>query len=880
MSRKIIGITVGTPINPQIAINKTEQAEQIAKNTQDISNLYDTKVTAPSIAEAGQLIAVKSVDEAGKPIEWECVGMPEVPEQTQADWDEYKSNKQSYIKNRTHYLDYEHGETEILTEQNTVSNHENIWRKYKLLYVIYDGTEYLLEIKNGSFKWDEYYYVGNFNLSSDKSFYSNMQPPEENDNVPFLIISSCLDSYNGAIFYQTFHEDESIEHSVEVYYVNPKVVQLDEKFIPDTIARVDHIHSWNTLTDKPFGEERGYSETEFSNTLTWSENVDDYESFYYEPWGSTFVKVSDLTPTLDEVSNSTITSNSDKVYSECFGYYQDDVICLEGGYYCIYIVHNDNAIMREVVFPTKGIYFLYYVDEYATSLTTPNYQFPKSVINVNTLDEKYIPDTIARKSDVAQSDWNETNETSSAYIKNKPFYEEEGYSNTLTWDGTTDGYDSFYCEDWGTTYVKLSDSAPTLDDLQSFSITYNVSNTVFTETDFNFVFDADNVITDTHYHLVYIVLADNTEYNGVIFPKKGVYVFVDCDGWYIANFTVNNFQFVTTIVKQIDEKFIPNTIARIEDIPEVKQADWNEPNINSKGEKIPLTDSDIVATWGVINGDGYTVLSVIYDGTEYILEMKCCTDYDHLFYNHYVWYVGNAYLYENLNTGADAKLPQDFIDYYGTDDVPFIYALSYHTVGSDTEKCVKFADGSDDHTLELYYIIPKVVPLDEKFIPDSVRTWDSLKEKPFYTEVSYDIIAEEQEVAFTVSSGLSTGYLQDSLGQLDGTAKYRVTYRGVEYWATVIQNSNGLKSLKFVNLGGVPITIDENGYIIIDSNYYNGNYTFKVEKERIVYHTLDEKFIPDTIARSADIAKPDWSINDATNSAYIFCTIKLGWFYC
>ena len=39
MARKIIGVTVGTSINPQVAIEKTAQAKQIAKNTSDISQL-------------------------------------------------------------------------------------------------------------------------------------------------------------------------------------------------------------------------------------------------------------------------------------------------------------------------------------------------------------------------------------------------------------------------------------------------------------------------------------------------------------------------------------------------------------------------------------------------------------------------------------------------------------------------------------------------------------------------------------------------------------------------------------------------------------------------------------------------------------------------
>ena len=40
--------------------------------------------------------------------------------------------------------------------------------------------------------------------------------------------------------------------------------------------------------------------------------------------------------------------------------------------------------------------------------------------DIKTLDEKYIPDTIARVSDIPQADWNQTDETQNDYIKNKP----------------------------------------------------------------------------------------------------------------------------------------------------------------------------------------------------------------------------------------------------------------------------------------------------------------------------------------------------------------------------------------------------------------------------------------------------------------------------
>ena len=57
-------------------------------------------IPIPQTASAGQTIVVKSVDENGKPTEWEPATLPE---QVQADWNQNDSSAVDYVKNRTHY---------------------------------------------------------------------------------------------------------------------------------------------------------------------------------------------------------------------------------------------------------------------------------------------------------------------------------------------------------------------------------------------------------------------------------------------------------------------------------------------------------------------------------------------------------------------------------------------------------------------------------------------------------------------------------------------------------------------------------------------------------------------------------------------------------
>lgn len=70
----------------------------------DISQLSEAmayKVTSPSVAEVGQVIAVKAVDENGKPTEWEAVDMAAGGgSAVQPDWNQSDETAADFIKNR------------------------------------------------------------------------------------------------------------------------------------------------------------------------------------------------------------------------------------------------------------------------------------------------------------------------------------------------------------------------------------------------------------------------------------------------------------------------------------------------------------------------------------------------------------------------------------------------------------------------------------------------------------------------------------------------------------------------------------------------------------------------------------------------------------
>lgn len=154
-----------------------------------------------------------------------------IPDAVVSDWEQNDSTQLNYIKNRTHYdnstiteivpsriewtgfnmiSDYLYGRSGNGTVSITAGS------TYK---VDWDGTEYELVCQ----VFNNWVYVGNVNYLSDTT----------GGDIPFVI---GLDTESGDILIAT--ESSELSHHIGFYEVFPDIKQLDEKFIPDTIARV------------------------------------------------------------------------------------------------------------------------------------------------------------------------------------------------------------------------------------------------------------------------------------------------------------------------------------------------------------------------------------------------------------------------------------------------------------------------------------------------------------------------------------------------------------------------------------------------------------------------------------------------------------------
>lgn len=176
--------------------------------------------------------------------------------------------------------------------------------------------------------------------------------------------------------------------------------------------------SWEDLSNRPFGSE-GITTIEWDGDITGLPVSSD----------GTVYKVSDLKPTSTEIiggklsfSRGNVETITADVITE-YGY-------ITSVYYNTILINTSNgsAYNHElnVTLPEPGIYIQKNTYNQLLSLSYGHEE-------IHQLDEKYIPDTIARVADVSdqisttigeipvplQADWNESDDTSLAYIKNK-----------------------------------------------------------------------------------------------------------------------------------------------------------------------------------------------------------------------------------------------------------------------------------------------------------------------------------------------------------------------------------------------------------------------------------------------------------------------------
>lgn len=170
-------------------------------------------------AEPGQILVVEATDDTGKPTKWGTVDMPE---QINADWDQNDPNAPDYIKNRPFYDD-PGAVTKALDGVNPVVDADfftAVSENIEKVRCFYGSKTYEFASQTQSGAGYIRYYFASTVSSNDKIYIWFTTGDSKYDTV-------CVKNSYGTLLAAT----------ITVTLRDATFRQLDEKFIPDTIAR-------------------------------------------------------------------------------------------------------------------------------------------------------------------------------------------------------------------------------------------------------------------------------------------------------------------------------------------------------------------------------------------------------------------------------------------------------------------------------------------------------------------------------------------------------------------------------------------------------------------------------------------------------------------
>lgn len=535
--------------------------------------------------------------------------------------------------------------------------------------------------------------------------------------------------------------------------------------------------------------------------------------------------------------------------------------------------------------PRKGELIVYDPDE---TYNYVRYKFGDGVTNVNDLPFS-----------TKQADWNQSDATAADYVKNRTHYPEIVVRAAET-TAYYDGYGSFY-----------GDFTSPID-VESFvgkTITFDIGDNVYQRELIRGIYRAeeDYIIYYVGDWLENLEAGTMDEFSasltetGISFfipefkeesPTDSLHVIINC---------------IESPLKQLDEKYIPDTIARKSDIAEQVQANWNQNDETSPDYVKNRTHYTTVETSEeVYYGSGTLTLSD----------------------NHYVGEVSTNIFeeYEWVSTAsASFRVVINDKEYHvGSDEAFDVRGFGFMNMGDFVSmeiesSLVDTQVTSLEVTIYAYQKVETTHTLPEKYIPDTIaRTsavnslktevntvktnvnkcvksvngktpinqgnvllgYDDLKTKPFeyYVEHDYEALDNFDGRAFQFDAQQDGCYVSfqrhsDLDMALSVYTPLNITWDGVEYNGVEIEyefddNYNELRSCGDSQFINYPFYIISDGYGELEPRIYTstaGSHTIKITfSEKTEVNKISINHIPTDIARKSDI---ETAVNSLVDTA-------------
>ena len=600
----------------------------------------------------------------------------------QSDWNQNDETALDYIKNRPFY-DYEDYGEWLSFNVSTMEKSE-----YGDYYSMQVGRanpigDFIFSLNVGDtiqVNWDGVIYNCQITLddSAGCSFrqFGNLSifnSVAENTGEPFGIMYgynawSTLEGY-----VHSYADMSNTTFLCRTYTINTR--QLDEKHIPDTIARVKDIpeqvqSDWNQNDETAADYVKGRTHWESK------ENVLIIETGAVEvPVGPG--ELCGIYP-IEEGCAYTVVINGESYEFTAAKY--DDFFTYLGNIYLIGLGGEDTGETFVLFNPGSDEIYMAVAE---TGVYTAEIYKQANVAHL--LDEKFIPDTITRVSDVmdmqVQPDWNQSDETALDYIKNRTHYIEEKI--IFDYDLADDGHYSHEIDlEIGETYIlEINGQRFEVGCAEEYGSGYKIVRVDSNQgSDINVAVWESQISSTAPCHVV----------------LKHGYTF-----------------------KQLDEEFIPDTIARVKDIPEQVQSDWNQNDENSNDfiKNRPFGESEVTRNLpksSNIAGKIYDIefAKLLWDNVENAI-YKASHSYINTSDGLMKYY--KTYSFESIRNISNTQLTIRIINNDNNQDLSVeINILTGEISMWDQNGALVYYDG--------YITIPggMILKLDEKYIPNNI----------------------------------------------------------------------------------------------------------------------------------------------------------------
>ena len=580
------------------------------------------------------------------------------------------------------------------------------------------------------------------------------------------------------------------ESSKRINAISPSVSTND--YYPSVKAVVDYVglqisehkHSWNTLKDRPFYSEGGGEQIEIFNEIV--EYTNDIDEGYFI---TTPIALTD-----GEIYNVSLTNAEGVQYEvecKCYSVNVEDVNAL---------ILGNGALLGAPGIADNGEAFAITViasQEFTISMLTlmdSTYTSPVKV--VITQGEKEIIHKLPNK--YLDMEWISTR-------KEVLLIDEIIVKQTSSFGGSViiidDTFFNNFIDSNGKKVIVCLDGER-----------YETTIKVFNES--GFIEDA-------------VIFAGNASIYGSGMPNTGEPFVIQFGG-----------SFTELVTKEAGEHTIsvyelePNPMPE-EFLPEHTHS-WNDLEDKPFGEEI--SEIDLIEEQTIIIDEYSSIQITPIDSVEILMEyLQVGKEYVVVFDG--ISYMGTVY------KDSDECYRTDFITESGA-EVSIFDCSSFATKHRDIL--------IGEHTIRIYVTEKIVHKLPEEFLPEHTHSWNDLQDRPFGEILGYEICNKEQTFTCKLSNNKATAGLQKDvhIDYFRVNLPTVVTLDGVEYTDLDIYESGGDMCIyiEFTNENGDDIYIVENDFISMPSSYAGTTHTIEIKQETKIVKTIDEKFLPESVA--------------------------------